>query len=186
MIARGGRLQEMQINYELTKQDYIDFNLYHISYSKTSRQALFIQRYITSLIFLLAPFVVARFTEIPLEYWLVTFAITYLLWVFFYPKYFKRVVGKRVSKMVDEGKNVDLLGYRTVTIDAEGLHSKSDVSESTIKWSSVENVVETKEHIFIYVSAISAHIVPFRIFETDKDKEEFLKVLHDFVREQIA
>jgi len=170
----------MHINYQLTKQDYIDFNIFHMSYSNTIRQALFIQRYIISIVFLIAPFIVAKVTDIPLWYWAIAFIVIYLLWIIFYPKYFRWSAARRISRMIDEGKNADMLGNQSLTLTEDAIVNISNFSESKTNWHTVENVVETKEHIFIYISAVMAYIIPIRIFESVNQKNEFSCTLNYF------
>lgn len=54
-----------------------------------------------------------------------------VLWVIFYPKYFMSVTVKRISKIVDEGKNEDMLGQHSLRINEEtwlsNTYSNSDV-----------------------------------------------------------
>jgi len=99
----------MKIEYDLTKEDFVEYNLHFISTSETMKKSLFIQRYIISLIFLAAPFLVARVTNEPLMYWIVVFLIVYVLWVAFYLKFFNHSVKKRIEKLVAEGKNTNIL-----------------------------------------------------------------------------
>lgn len=43
----------MQVEYMLTEQDFIAFNLHYAKHSKTVKRSLFLQRYIVAIIFLL-------------------------------------------------------------------------------------------------------------------------------------
>ncbi|KMT21879.1 YcxB family protein [Clostridium cylindrosporum] len=171
----------MNIKFELTKQDYIDFNIFHLSYSDSIRKSLFIQRYIVSLIFLVVPFVFADFSTIPLWYWLIGFVAIYIGWVSFYPRYIKGVVSKRTSKMIDEGNNVGIIGHGSLTLNDNGIEGKGEHSESKTNWSAVENVAETKNHIFIYISGVSAYIVPVRGFNSVGEKNEFIDKINYFI-----
>lgn len=167
----------MKFQYELTKQDYIDFNIYHIRNSGTLKRTLFIQRYVIAVIYLFIPFILVKVTDIPLWYWLSAFTITAVLWVTFYPKYFVSGTIKRILKMLDEGRNKDMLGKHIFTVNEEGIIEESENGESKINWSGVEKVIETEKHIFIYISSISAYIIPKSTFEDEDIKNEFLKSL---------
>jgi len=167
----------MNFEYELNKQDLIDFNLFHLTYSKLSRRSYFIQRYILSLSFLVLPFLLRQFTNMPLGYLFIVFILLCLYWVVFYPKRIKKIVSRKISKMVDEGKNNSVVGTHKLTLSQNGIVDKSEHSEAKTEFIAIENIVEDKEHIFIYVSSNSAHIIPIRIFENDAQKKEFLAVL---------
>ncbi len=165
----------MKIEYELSKQDYIDFNIYHANNSEVVKKSLLVQRYVTPVIFLILPFLLGRVTEIPLWYWFTVFLVTAVLWVAFYPRYFMAVTMKRVSRMVDEGKNKDLLGKQSIIVDEEGFIRKSQNGENRMNWSGVEKIVSAEKHFFIYVSSISAYVIPKSPFENESDKDRFFE-----------
>jgi len=172
----------MNFEYQLNKEDLIDFNVFHITYSKSARRSLFLQRYILSLSFLVLPFFLRQFTNIPLVYWLAVFILLYVYWVAFYPKRLNKLVSKKISKMLAEGKNNSVVGAHNLTISEDGIVDRSEQTEAKTQYSTIENIVEDKKHIFIYVSANSAHIIPITIFENVDQKNEFLA----FLRQRIG
>lgn len=169
----------MTFEYQLTKQDYIDFNIFHLTFSKSIRRSIFFQRYIFSIVFLVLPFLLTQVTTMPLWYWFTVFMITYIIWIAFYPKHIKRTVVRRISKMLDEGKNKGLLGKHTFSFAEDGIVDITEESESKTKLSAIENIVESKEHIFIYIGAVAAFIIPLRIFKDEIQKVNFLKDLRE-------
>ena len=42
----------MNINYNLTEEDYLNFNMFHVKNSKAVKRALNMQRFITPIIFI--------------------------------------------------------------------------------------------------------------------------------------
>ncbi|KMT21880.1 YcxB family protein [Clostridium cylindrosporum] len=170
----------MDINYELTKQDFIDFNIFHMSYSSTFKKVLFIQRYILPLIFFVVPFIIASMSNVPLLYWIIAALLGYLLWANFYPRLLKRIMAKKISEMIDEGKSAEFLGSRRLILNDDGIIGSSEHNESKTDWSSVGDVVETKSHIFIYIDSVSAHIVPIREFKNAEEKSKFIEKIECF------
>lgn len=168
----------MNFKYELNKQDLIEFNIFHITYSKLARRSFFLQRYIFSLSFLILPFIIRNFTNMPLGYWLVVFILLYIYWVAFYPKRIRKIVSRKITKMLAEGKNHSVVGTHNLAISETEIVDNSEHSEARTPFNAVENIVEDKEHIFIYVNADSAHIIPTRIFENHDKKKEFLALLN--------
>ncbi|EHQ90359.1 YcxB family protein [Desulfosporosinus youngiae] len=167
----------MNFEYKLNEQDLVDFNLFHITYSKLSRRSYFIQRYVLSLSFLVLPFLLRRFTNLPLGYWFVVFILLYVYWVAVYPKRLKKIVSRKISKMLAGGKNNSVVGTHSLAISGSEIIDKSEYSEARTQFSDIENIVEDKEHIFVYVNSNSAHIIPLRIFENENQKQEFLTLL---------
>ncbi|MCB2312820.1 YcxB family protein [Clostridium tagluense] len=166
----------MNLEYQITKQDYIDFNIYHMTHSVTMKRSLFILRFIFPIIFLVLPIFLIKITDIPLWYWSSVCIISSVLWIIFYPKFMKRSVEKRISKILEEGKTTGILGNHNFSFTEEGVVDKTEFSET--KYNVIEKVVQSETHIFIYVSAVMAYIIPIRIFGSVDEKSEFLNILN--------
>lgn len=170
-----GRVIKIKIEYELTKEDYLNFNLYHLNHSKMIKKSLFIQRYIVSIVFLIVPFIFSSITEMPLYVYFPVFALIWLLWIIFYKKYFDRIAIKRIEKMLNEGKNLCLLGKYSVETNEDGFIEICPNGESKITWNGIDKVVENELYIFIYIDSVRAYIIPKRAFTNDNLKNEFLQ-----------
>ncbi|WP_459927214.1 YcxB family protein [Desulfosporosinus burensis] len=83
--------------------------------------------------------------------------------------------------MLKQGKNNSVLGKHNLTISEVGIVDRSEQSEAKTQFSAIKNILEEKEHIYIYVSADSAHIIPNRIFVNEAQKNEFLTILRQRV-----
>ena len=168
----------MKLEYEITKQDYIDFNIYHMNHSVTIKRSLFIQRFIFPITFLILPMFLVKVTDIPLWYWLDVSIISSVLWIIYYPKFLIKSVGRKVSNMLEEGKTTGILGNHIFSLSEEGVIDKTEFSETSYKL--IEKVVESEDHIYIYiyVSAVMACIIPIRIFGSVDEKENFLNKLN--------
>ncbi|AET69039.1 hypothetical protein Desor_3557 [Desulfosporosinus orientis DSM 765] len=169
----------MNFNYELNKQDLIDFNMFHITYSKLTRRTFFLQRYIISLSFLILPFFLKEFTSIPFVYWIFIFGLLYVYWVVYFPKRLEKIVTKKITAMLAGGKNQSVVGAHDLSVSEEGIVDKSAQSEVRTPFNGIEDIVEDKNHIFVYVSSNSAHIIPYRIFADEGQKSELLGFLKE-------
>lgn len=150
-------------------------NLYHQALIRTF---FVIQTYFAPIIFLIIPFLIAGVTDLPPLYWICVF---WLFWIIFYPKYFIWIISRRVNKLVDEGKNADLLGKHSVTVNEQGLLEERKNGENKISWSGVEKIVASNKHIFIYIGSVSACIISKRAFKTNADMEIF----YEYVNKQL-
>lgn len=167
----------MKIEYKLTKEDYIQYNLYYMDTSDTVRKSLFRQRYITSLVFLVFPFIMGLVSNIPLWYWLAVFILAYILWVAYYPRYFRSYSKKRIQKMMEEGKSEKLLGLHSMELTEEGITETTSYGVSKISWTMMERIDETDLYIYIFFNAFTAFVVPLRIFKSEDEKNEFLAII---------
>lgn len=172
----------MKVQYELTKEDYISFNMHHLNNSKTGKQALLKQRFIVPMVYIFIPFILARITSISLLFWLLPFLILIVLWIAFYPRYFRSYTRKNIIKMLDEGKNEAMFGTVSLELKELGMVEDSKLGESKINWSSVEKIDETKDYIYIYISSINAIVIPMRTFSSIKEKNEFLSLIKSYCR----
>jgi hypothetical protein len=142
------------------------------------KKALLLQRFILPLIFVVFPFILSMISsKIPFWYWMTVFSATAIWWIVFYPRRLKNRVEKRISKLVDEGKNVGFLGNSKLTLTEEGITLINEAKELKTSWKAVESICETEKHIFIFISAVEAYIVPNRIFQDENMKKEFLEQL---------
>ena len=154
----------MEINFKLTEQDFIDFNVHHMKTSKTMKKAVLMQRFFGPISFIIGIFVAYKITDIPLWYWSICFVIAGALWFVYYPKMIERSIRKRVKKMLSEGQNKVLLSDTTLMVNEEGIKCTTEYNETITK--------------FIYDTAVSAIIVPLSAFETQDEVDKF----HDLLR----
>jgi hypothetical protein len=167
---------KMTIDYDLTKQDYIDFNINYMNNSKSMKNSMLLQRFIIPVVYLALPLFLKQVTRIPIWYWYCVFIIFSLIWIIRYPKMIEKSVTKKVSKLIDEGKATGIVGHHRFTYTNEGIVDKTEFSET--KYSVFERVVESDKHIFIYVSSVMAYIIPIRVFKNQEEKLNFLNTLN--------
>lgn len=161
------------LEYELTAQDYIDFNLYHLKYSGKIKNLLFIQRFVMPLIYFVLAFILARSTNVPLWVWMIVSAAVYLLWVFVYPARMEKNLSKKLSKALKQEKNSKLLGRHSITLYGDGLTDTGNGGETRVKWSSIMDFVNYKEHLFIFINESRAFIIPKRAFASEDALNSF-------------
>lgn len=170
----------MKIEYNVTLDDLLDFNMYHCTNSQTVKQSLFNQRYLTPVFFLAIPFLLNYFEGESLAFVLPPFIAMSVLWIVFYPRYFMRHIKKNVTKALSEGENKGIVGYHTLTITSEEIVETSKVRETKSRWSSVQKVISTGNNILIYTSAMGAIIIPLRAFESKEQTEEFIQMAKSY------
>lgn len=165
----------MEIEFELVEEDYINFNIDHSKKSPALKKNIFGQRILGPIVFLLFPFIIRIYTDIPMWYWFAIFGLFSVVWFVFYPKYFKWEMTRRVKKMLKEGNNDNIYIKRMIILSDKGILEKSDLGESNISWDKVGKVEETEENIYIYISSMSAHIIPKRVFKDKNEEQVFIK-----------
>lgn len=85
----------MEIKYNLSEDDYIHFNIYHIKNSETAMKMLNLQRYLTPVFFILVSILLSKISEIPFLLSFSVFSVIGVLWFIYYPKYYERFLSNK-------------------------------------------------------------------------------------------
>ncbi len=166
----------MNLQFEITKQDYSDFNIYYANNSKAIKRTVFINRFILPIIFLILPVFISKVSDISLFYWYCVFILTFILWIILYPKQFNKSYKKRLSKLFDENNNKSIFTHHNLSITEEGIIDTTKFGET--KTNTIDNVVEMDNYIYVFISGISAYIIPKRIFTNFDEKKDLLNILN--------
>ena len=164
----------MQLDFELTEEDYINYNLYHVKKSPSIKRSILFQRIFGPIVFMIAPFIAVKVSEPPLLFWLFMFGITSIIWITFYPKYANWEIKTRAKKMLQEGNNENMFDKRSLILTEEGIKETSSIANSKINWDKIISLDETDDYIYIYISSISAYIIPKRVFKDKTEQKLFI------------
>lgn len=148
----------VEIQYEVTMEDMIEFDRYHMAHSPTVRRFLRTARLLVPVAFVAIGIATSvaggSFTS------LAVFGLGSLLWFLFMPALLGRARAKHARRMLSEGEGRGLLGKCTLSIAVDGLRVVREAGESTFAWCAVDSIVTAERHVYIYVSAISALVIP--------------------------
>ena len=165
----------MNIHYELTEEDYINFNLYHIKHSKMGKRSLLLQRIVSPLMFIIVAYLYAMIGNLPFLPLFITFGIVSIIWIIYYPKYFYGLIARNAKKMIKEGKNDDLLGNHQLILTEEGLVDTTANKETKVTWSGITIIQEDDGYIFLYNSSVSAYILPKRELDHVDEVRQYIQ-----------
>ena len=164
----------MEIDYHLTEEDYLNFNMFHVKNSKAVRETLNMQRFLTPIIFIIASFVLPKVGSISFLGVFITFLVVSILWVIFYPRYFYSYVIRGTKKMMKEGKNDGLLGKHHMILSEYGIIDSTSNGETKVTWSGIKTLSEDKQNIYLYNSSVSAYILPKRELDDVEEIKTYL------------
>lgn len=164
----------MTVEYENTMQDYTDYVLHGYYHSASVKRSILITRISVPVMGILIALALFHVTKTPAPHRYDISIIISLLWVVFYPKYLDRVIRRNITKMM-KGKSEGLLGNRQLSVTPECIVSKAKTGEE--RNNSIEKIEQTDKYIFIYTNAMSAHVVPKRVFKNAQEQQEFLEIL---------
>jgi hypothetical protein len=175
----------MKIEYNLSKEDWINFNMYHSRNSKTNKMwILTLRLFIFVMLLILNGLVLFSFFFTSKEFGLLEIAFPIvvdsvgILYIIFLQKLASSRVRRVIKKMIEEGKN-EFLGKQSIEINDEFLLRKTKVSEMTVHWLGIERIAQDDKYVFIYDSALSAFIVPKKAFKNKKEMDLFFKKIEE-------
>lgn len=175
----------MTFEYHTTVDDVIAFNLYHFQHSPAARRQIQIARAAisagTGVITLILCAAITRGTLLPLVLALGIAAGAFLFAI--YPGIVRATLRKNIRNMLREGRNQTMVGPQRQTFTPEQITSSSSVGSATLSWATVERIAKTDTHIFVYLSAISAIMLPRRIFPSDAAYQECDTTLRQYQQE---
>jgi hypothetical protein len=94
----------------------------------------------------------------------------------------RRVLLRRsVNRLLAQGNNTRrFLGPRHLTLAPEGLKAADGDSASFHDWAGIERLVVTDDYFFIFISTITGHVIPRRVFADEDDFQEFVRMARQY------
>lgn len=165
----------MEINFEVKKEDYIQFNLHHVENSPSLKKNFNLLRYAMPVLLSIAIYFIGTglFNQ-PSIYWAIIAILFLPIWIITYPKQYKSLIRKETEKLINEDDNSAIFGEKNMVIDNETITIYNKSSSEKILKNAIKNVKIYDDIIVIYTSSITAHIVPTRYLDKDL-KDDFIK-----------
>ena len=157
----------LQLNYKLTDEDYIEFNEFHqLIHSEVGKRNLFKLRLIGPMISILAIviFILARAKIMLIVTEVIVLCIFSIVCVTQAKKIMKRGIRKTILKM-KETEGLPFAGETTLNF------TEDQIIEITKGQEVKEDVCETEEAFYVYMSSVQAIIIPKRVLDQDKEKK---------------
>ena len=133
----------MRIEYNLDPEDWADFGEYHARHSATGRRVVRNGAIGGALLLLVLGAGLGLASKSPVEPIVAVCAA--IGWVLYWPRQFIANVRKSMAGR----EKLCLRGLHFMDAFPEGLHAKCDVTESTVRWVGIRNVIQTDHHLFL-------------------------------------
>lgn len=168
----------MNIEYELTHNDIIEFNLFHMSHSPNMRRQTLYTRALLSLLVIIMIFSSLYFVlRISMLISFIGCTFGGVFYFFIYPFVHEESVIRYLKKMLSEGDNKTVLGHRIISLFPDGIFFKSQTEESKLNWSAIDKVVQNEKFIFLYTSSTNAVPIPKKCFSSIKSQQDFFEYI---------
>ena len=171
----------LSIEYELTMEDLIALNYYHIRNSPIARHRHLIVAGVL-VVFALTSVILPSVTGGRSIEWTFGDIISSLLplviiGAFLYgilsPTALRWQSTRVVKKTYSKSQNRGLIGRHKVVLTPENLVYESDIAETKTDWATVTKMESTASHLFIFTSKASALAVPCRAFSDESEYSKF-------------
>lgn len=164
----------MDIEYEFTPEDYIQFCLFSISNSPTSKRHMLVSQLI---FFLIGCVMYMESNNFDLD----SFGIgiiwgVIMFWVYPYISRFFYI--RQIKGKLSESENKPFIGPQATSLSTEGIIERSQGVETKISWSSIQKIIQNDDYVFISLNAFQTSVIPKRAFPTESSLQEFLDYIN--------
>lgn len=179
-------MSKIEIEYNNTLSDMVEFNLYHYKYSPAMKKTMrSIKLGSTLLVVIAMAFLSYRTGDnfaylIMLPLGIVFSVIIFFIWPI--PRIFENNIKKQTLRFYKEGANKHYIGKHTLTLAAEGITETTEYGEQKTKWSGVEKVALSDKHIYIYIASVQAFVIPVDSFPDQKARQDFVDTLYQYMQ----
>jgi len=175
--AEGRRLP-LRVEYDFTLEDALAFNEYHFRCSPAGRKARLRHTFLPPAVWMGLAAIFETFTRGDANHsFALALAAVSGMWLLTAPLFLTRQIRRSVKTMYGEGRNRGLLGRHVMTVTAEGVADEGPGTRTQTRWESIERIAVGPEHVFIYLNAVAAHVVPARAFPDHEGFERFVETV---------
>ncbi|MBI4965562.1 MAG: YcxB family protein [Desulfomonile tiedjei] len=169
----------MTLQYEITLDDLVAFNLYHFDHSRAVLRNRWLSRYVVPVMLGLLIAVI----DFPPPLILILSWILFTgLWIATWPWIERRITRKHVTRFLLEGQNKAMVGKHALKLLPNSIVETTEYGETTVGWAAVEKIIRADDVIYVYGSAVTAFVVPRRAFQTEEAFDEFFQTAEKLKR----
>lgn len=175
-------MEVFKFTFELTEQDYLDFNMFWVKTSKYVRKQIRIFR----ILFALLPFLVL-FLNLDTERMdvfiitLVFFGVISILFFVYLPALHRAFTLMGLKRMLSGQRNNNL-GERTVMFEGNRMLHKTAYEDISMSYEKIVDLQQSDGAVYLFTAPAIALIIPFRVFATEEDKQRFIDFLKSKLR----
>ena len=163
----------MELHYDITEQDYIDFNMSYFNSNPVVQRSIMITRVATALIVIAGGTMLMYFLGslglVPALVYLALAAVCF----FGTPWYMKRKVIKNTGRILQNAGSKQLCGRKTLILREDEFELKGENEDSVYRYEGVQRITTDEKHYYIFVDERSGVIVPFSAFSDEWQKRAF-------------
>ncbi|URZ04144.1 hypothetical protein [Clostridium felsineum] len=161
----------MEINYQISKEELIDFHIAHFKETKIYKKATIKQAILVTLIIILTCIIFQSL------YYFIVEIIGYIFLLILIRKRVSFLLRKKLNKVFSSEKYNDYFEKTKLIINETELQSKTNLSEKKYKWQTIKIISLVDNYIFIITTSNDEFLIPSNAFKDNNDRDKFLNSL---------
>jgi len=168
-----------KFEFTLDDSDYLEFNKFHAKTSPSQRRSWLWMRFGVGLVGPGVVWFLASNSENTNSLWVVSavFIALYLPYVLLFDRIILEPTLKRILKNAKKEGKLSYSQKTVIRFDAEQIHQTSDSGEGTTPYHIIERIGKGKTALYIFIGAMQAIILPYHVFESEAQKQEFIEFI---------
>jgi hypothetical protein len=167
----------LSIEYDVAIPDLVAFNEFHCRRTPAMRRRFRMMQFAAPALWLAlaaASRVVGKdsFYRLWLPTGLLLCAVVWPLW---FSWNYRRSLRKCVAKFIGGGQG--MVGRHRLALEEDALVERTEGSETRTRWSALGEVCEDAQYVYVYISALAAHVIPRAAFGSDALRTQFVAEL---------
>jgi hypothetical protein len=171
------------VEYETTLDDLVGFSVFHLQTSHAGKTTLLLGTLRAGLVGFFLGLVVAIATR-NVTFVAVAAGLS-IVGALIYQPILGRTTRQNARRIYADGKNRSIIGWHRLTLEDDSLREESEGGSQYTKYSTIERIVETDAFVYVYISAVQAHVVP-RTRLSSGDLTAFLSTLRERLEEDVS
>jgi hypothetical protein len=158
----------MEVRYAVTLDDFVVFNLYITRKSGAGRGGYLTLWFGLPILLVLGAVQLVQFNHEPAAFVLVALAV---FWLFIFPSRYREGLARSTRAFVKNLGGRGILGERRLILSEGLLVAISETFRTEARWENMTGVEVVGEYTYIFISGISALILPRHGFNSDAEYE---------------
>ena len=163
----------MQLQYKITEQDFIDYNMNFVAGDKVVQRQLRRMQLLLAGIILIGGTGLAVLTDSLSIRSVAVYVILAAVMYFYFPRSYQSKVKKNVQRTIRSASNRHICGEKTLTIEGDTVRLTGESEDSTYPFSAFSRVAVAERQVYLHLDDITALIVPNSAFADTAARDAF-------------
>lgn len=173
----------MELHYEITEQDFIDYNLYFIAHDAMTQKTIRRMSTLTAVLVLVGGtalmYLLDTLSPVSVGMYVVLAAVCF----FGCPAWFTHKARKNVHRTIERASNRHICGPKTLRLTDTGVQLVGESEDSSYPYAAFQRVITAEKQVYLYLDDLSALIVPQRAFPDEEARRTFVRMLEGRITE---